>query len=46
MKKKIGSWVNLERKDIINEIQKIENKEGKIKTKQKEKFSNLIEINK
>jgi hypothetical protein len=45
-RKEIGNWVNLERKDLIQGLERIEEKEKKLKEKHRQKFSHLIEIHK
>jgi hypothetical protein len=42
----IGNWVKLERKDLIQGLERIEAKERKLKEKKREKYSHLIEIHK
>ena len=42
----IGKWVKLERKDLIESIERLEKQEEKMKKKKDDKLGHLIQINK
>ena len=44
--KAIGKWVNLQRRDLIQDLQKIEKQEQKMRKKKEQKLGHLIQINK